>query len=165
MRRTVLLLATVTVALGGCTIHSFPVLKEEGIYRTEAAMSLPEVERATMLQPERDFWDAGVVRLTGPEEESFDKEYPRKLYFGHLPLRIEVAPGEHEFYYDEGHRYSKCFFSIHMEAGHVYKPGGDLSQPGPFVGCGRNFCLLDVADSSPDGNTVKFTTDCGAKLW
>ncbi len=79
-----------------------------------------------MLQPERTFWLGRSVSLSGVERDAFDKKYPAYPFGLRFPLRIEVAPGEHAFYYRGGKSWLSCIVELNLQAGHVYKPDGIL---------------------------------------
>jgi hypothetical protein len=114
-----------------------------------------------MLQPERTFWLGRSIGLSGTERGAFDEKYPGFPLGLHFPLRIEVEPGEHAFYYDGGASYLTCIIELNMQAGHVYKPDGDPRSVVESSGCNaQKGCLLNVIDTNPDGGSVKLPIAC-----
>jgi hypothetical protein len=133
-----------------------------GVFQTQAAQALAPSERAVMEQPD---WHQGTlfgnnVDLEDADSTSNDKWY--KVYPGFAkPARIEVAPGEHRFYYMGGVSWSECFFRLVMLPGHVYKPTNIRDYGGD---CRHRPCSLEVLDKASNGDLVTITVVCGKDL-
>jgi hypothetical protein len=139
--------------------HASIGIVRTGVFQTQAAQALAPSERAVMEQPDKGLLFGDCVDLEDVDSTSNDKWY--KVYPGFVkPARIEVAPGNHRFFYMGGDSYRECFFRLVMLSGHVYKPTNLGGRFGNRT-CRSFACTLEVKDTAPNGERVTITVSCG----
>jgi hypothetical protein len=123
-----------------------------------------------MEQPDLNLWlwpYRTTVRLEDADCKSDDKWYQMSPSETES-ARIEVAPGEHRFFFDGGSIPGRCYFMLSMLQGHVYKVKGLIKEE--FLDgipvtecwdCRHCGCPLEVIDTAPDGNRLTAKVYCG----